>query len=678
MSTKLQTLATFWQNFGLANVQKGLDEVATEITVQQDESDTSRKALIELLRDFKKTNSDEVKQAVSPVVKTFQNEIDALAKRAKAAEKAFFDIYQTLSDVPDPLPILDQAIERNQQLASKIQDYEIETKQLRETMGDQANEITELKTKEKKMQELQSLVAQYDKNIDETMKKKLADEVENIRVEFDEKFRLVEDQKEELAKKFKDSETVTKTTQRQLEQTQSELYDAANKLAQKSDAKSEEVEMLLNDLESSNQRAILAEKEAESLREQLKSVTTNEFIAQKTSEADVGQYSWEVDVVKDLESENAAKDKDLSQLTSELNRIQEISTQTGIENRAKIMELEEINKDLSNKLSAVELKVSSMSDYETTKKDLSILRSLEFGDSEESEQRPLEVMILERSKALQIENTSLRMDKERLTTELESSMSTLNEKVNETEKQSELIVELEDHVEKLQDHVNRGEAEGRSSTDVLYDLDLGGGSKVGLGGRESPAMSITSTSTFFDKNADATTLLPIIQAQRERYKKRNEELEDQQSDQMQQLNLLQSEIKDLQTDNVKLYEKIRYLQGYQGSSSKKKDSISIPVETKYKNQYEQKIDPFTSFSNQEKSRKYSQLNIVEKIILSMVHFMLSNKIARLFVFAYILLLHGLVFLVLMRMAYTDSSHRTEWQQKYADHMVEAHQEINHG
>ena len=103
------------------------------------------------------------------------------------------------------------------------------------------------------------------------MKKKLADEVENIRVEFDEKFRLVEDQKEELAKKFKDSETVTKTTQRQLEQTQSELYDAANKLSQKSDAKSEEVEMLLNDLESSNQRAVLAEKEAESLREQLKS-----------------------------------------------------------------------------------------------------------------------------------------------------------------------------------------------------------------------------------------------------------------------------------------------------------------------------------------------------------------------------------------------------------------------
>ena len=45
-------------------------------------------------------------------------------------------------------------------------------------------------------------------------------------------------------------------------------------------------------------------------------------------------------------------------------------------------------------------------------------------------------------------------------------------------------------------------------TDVLYDLDLGG-PKVHIGGRDSPA-SITS-STFYDKNTDANTLLPIIQ-----------------------------------------------------------------------------------------------------------------------------------------------------------------------
>ena len=45
--------------------------------------------------------------------------------------QAFLEIYRNMADMPDPLPILEQSIERNQQLASKIQDFEIETKQLR-------------------------------------------------------------------------------------------------------------------------------------------------------------------------------------------------------------------------------------------------------------------------------------------------------------------------------------------------------------------------------------------------------------------------------------------------------------------------------------------------------------------------------------------------------------------
>ena len=127
-----------------------------------------------------------------------------------------------------------------------------------------------------------------------------------------------------------------------------------------------------------------------------------------------------------------------------------------------------------------------------------------------------------------------------------------------------LISELEDHVEKLQDlsNINRGEAEGRSSADILYDLDM---AKINSG-RDTP---LSLTSSFTEKtgvpigSGDASSVLPIIQAQRERYKRRNEELEDQQSKHMQQISLMQTEIKDLQTDNVKLYEKIRFLQGYQ-------------------------------------------------------------------------------------------------------------------
>jgi homeobox protein cut-like len=106
--SKLQTLAQFWQTFNLSNVQADLDEVATGITARQDESETSRKLLIELIRDFKKDNSEEVRSAVGPLVKAFQNEVDALSRRSKSSEKAFFDIYKQLVDVADPTPILEQ------------------------------------------------------------------------------------------------------------------------------------------------------------------------------------------------------------------------------------------------------------------------------------------------------------------------------------------------------------------------------------------------------------------------------------------------------------------------------------------------------------------------------------------------------------------------------------------
>jgi hypothetical protein len=37
-----------------------------------------------------------------------QNEVDALSRRSKSAEKAFFDVYKQLVDIADPTAILEQ------------------------------------------------------------------------------------------------------------------------------------------------------------------------------------------------------------------------------------------------------------------------------------------------------------------------------------------------------------------------------------------------------------------------------------------------------------------------------------------------------------------------------------------------------------------------------------------
>ena len=63
---------------------------------------------------------------------------------------------------------------------------------------------------------------------------------------------------------------------------QSELFEVTSKVSEKAEAKSDEVELLLNDLEACQQRASLAEKEVEALSEQIR-------VLQESGSRSVGQ-----------------------------------------------------------------------------------------------------------------------------------------------------------------------------------------------------------------------------------------------------------------------------------------------------------------------------------------------------------------------------------------------------
>ena len=97
----------------------------------------------------------------------------------------------------------------------------------------------------------------------------------------------------------------------------------------------------------------------------------------------------------------------------------------------------------------------------------------------------------------------------------------------------------------------------------------------------------------------------------------------------------------------------------------------MAVESRYQGEYERRLDPFQSFSQAERKRKYGQLSVAEKVILSLVRFIVSNKTARLMVTLYSVLLHVLVFVVLYKMAMTESCKHdmaAKWHEKYIEHM----------
>merc|ERR1719462_1157854 len=94
-------------------------------------------------------------------------------------------------------------------------------------------------------------------------------------------------------------------------------------------------------------------------------------------------------------------------------------------------ELSSKNDQLMSELESANNLLVKQNDYESIKKDLSIMKSLYFPsqglEQDEIDNRPLEVLILERSKTLQNDNSMLRQDKERMFEELTQTKQELSD-----------------------------------------------------------------------------------------------------------------------------------------------------------------------------------------------------------------------------------------------------------
>lgn len=256
--------------------------------------------------------------------------------------------------------------------------------------------------------------------------------------------------------------------------------------------------------------------------------------------------------------------------------------------------------------------------------------------------------------------------------QLEVELQTLQSVIRS---QKELIEQLEQDVNDLQNlsTIHRGEAEGQAIDWVKEAVkDVG----TGRSSAADSSAALGGVGTIFAESDTAITLIPILQGQRERFRQKNEELEAQNLEQQQQMALLHCEIGQLRADNVALYEKVRYLQSYSAQRPTSKAlTFSSDSEQQYERQYEERLDPFASFSRRERQRKVAQLGPVERIMFSMGQMIVSSRAARTATLIYFMILHLLVFMVLYRLAYTETCHRdmaAECAEEYAQHMLQAH------
>nr|BAP75919.1 CUX1-RET fusion protein variant a [Homo sapiens] len=293
MAANVGSMFQYWKRFDLQQLQRELDATATVLANRQDESEQSRKRLIEQSREFKKNTPEDLRKQVAPLLKSFQGEIDALSKRSKEAEAAFLNVYKRLIDVPDPVPALDLG----QQLQLKVQrlhDIETENQKLRETLEEYNKEFAEVKNQEVTIKALKEKIREYEQTLKNQAETIALEKEQKLQNDFAEKERKLQETQMSTTSKLEEAEHKVQSLQTALEKTRTELFDLKTKYDEETTAKADEIEMIMTDLERANQRAEVAQREAETLREQLSSANHSLQLASQIQKApDVEDPKWE-------------------------------------------------------------------------------------------------------------------------------------------------------------------------------------------------------------------------------------------------------------------------------------------------------------------------------------------------------------------------------------------------
>lgn len=445
----------------------------------------------------------------------------------------------------------------------------------------------------------------------------------------------------------------------------------------RSAASTAELELLNSELERTNNRLAEVVARNEQLRFELAQAVSQRQNQPATAVEDDPAFLR-------LRSENS----------SLLRRLDSVKFEKDSEKNSSYERLRSLEREiasLKNDRERLQEKVEKWRDYEGLKRELEVLKSIEFAATEEALENDnaartsdttstkyhettsgkdsfetLEQLLLSRNKKLSNELTLLRVSHQDLQARLATLQEDLSSTNMELEKSRNLTVTLENDLSRVQDEASNA-FPSSASVAGTYTSRYPGSNRRGRA--SSPTSSIISG---FDRGSSLSSpgepagpgnsgILPMVTAQRDRFKKRNSELEKELSKTYETVTSLRSEIASLQKDNLNLYERSRYVSTFYRAPSTSasayapspnpstiemgETSTQSPNE-RYKAAYESHISPFAAFRGLESMRALKRLRWPEKLVFRFTKLVLSTRTTRNLFGLYFLLLHVMVLVML--------------------------------
>ncbi|OAA44955.1 Golgi membrane protein (Coy1) [Metarhizium rileyi] len=648
---KFQHAISSWRSVDFTTLTASLDNTASEIVTYQRDSTVQRKELAQKTKDFRKLDDSGKVTEIKGLLKAYQNFIDLLTNHSKAVNSAFLQTYTSISEAPDPYPLLEASVDSMLLSEETLPKLTEENKHLQENIS---KLTSQLEDSESKLQSERNARQEIEDSLDNRVK-----EVEaSWNAVLEEKNNNWEAKEKALEEKIENQERLLNELRASYEVNQRLGKAGEDQENHHAKASSAEIEMLHSDIERTSVRLAEVEARNEQLRLELAQAKSS-MLAQpeKSLEDDPGFMR--------MRSENSSLIRKL-----DASRLEKESTKRSLESQLRTLERETLH--LREEKETLKAKVQRWGDYEDIKQELEVLKSIEFstGDDEEAREKveshadkgdSLEKLLLSRNKKLGDELTVLRVSHQDLQTRIADLQEELSRTNAELEKSQLLNRKLEEDLENMQ-------AEGAnvfpSGASVAGTYMTRGQTRKG---RISPTSSIISgldprsTPGEREPMGGGSGILPMVTAQRDRFKTRNGQLEKELSETHRTVQQLRQEVAALQKDNLNLYEKTRYVSTYNRggatatsssaySSNPNPSAISIGetgnpgmAMDRYRQAYESNISPFAAFRGRESARAYRRMSLPERVVYSITRMVLASRTSRNLFAAYCVALHMLVF-----------------------------------
>ena len=541
---------------------------------------------------------------------------------------------------------------------------------------------------------LQGTVARLTSQLDETesrlqtecdAKRKLEETLETKVKEVESSWTAVLDEKQDnWAAKEKALEDKIENQDRLLSEIKAS-YEVNQRLGKSDDAAdgqrghvtSAELDMVNSDLERTSARLAEVEARNEQLRLDLAQAKSHVSAPAATALEDDPGYMR-------MRSENSSLIRKL-----DATRVEKDGLKRDLD--TKLRSLEREAGLLKEERDALKVKVQKWSDYDDVKQELEVLKSIEFSTGDDDDVRDLtdegnptngtkgdtlEQLLLSRNKKLGDELTILRVSHQDLQTRLQDLQEELSRTNAELERAQNLNEKLENELSTVQAEAPNMFPSGASvaGTYVSRYAPSVAPTRRGGNGRISPTSSIMSG--FNPRERDepmggGSGILPMITAQRDRFKKRNAQLEQELSDSHRSVSQLRQEIAALQKDNLNLYEKTRYVSTYNRAGPVSSSSSAYATNPnpstisigggggssavspggggggialdRYRKAYESNLSPFAAFRGRESARAYKRMSLPERMVYSVTRMVLASRTSRNLFAVYCVALHVLVF-----------------------------------